>query len=47
MDRQQFLVPFAHNAGHIFVKLFFVLLLNHMRHMRTSLDGKDDLNVDL
>jgi hypothetical protein len=44
MDRQELLVPLMHDAGHVFVKLFLVLLLNHIG---TTLHGKDNLNVDL
>jgi hypothetical protein len=44
MDRQELLVPLAHNAGHVFVKLFLVLLLNQIG---TALHGKDNLDVNL
>ena len=44
MDRQQFLLSFPHNAGHVLVKFFLILLLNQVL---AALDGKDDLNVEL
>jgi hypothetical protein len=44
MDSQELLVPLAHDAGHVLVKLFLVLLLNQIG---TALHGKDHLEVNL
>ena len=44
MDCQEFLVSFPHDAGHVLVKFLLILLPNEVL---ASLDGKDDLNVDL
>jgi hypothetical protein len=44
VDRQELLVPLAHDAGHVFVQLFLVLPRNQVG---TPLHGKDNLNVDL
>jgi hypothetical protein len=44
VDRQELLAPLPHNASHVLVKLFPILLLNQIG---TTLHGKDNLDVDL
>lgn len=44
MNGQELLVPLADNAGNIFVELFLVLFLDHIR---TALHSEDNLDVNL
>ena len=44
MDRQELLIALPHNASHVLVKLFLVVILNQIG---TTLQGKDNLDVNL